>query len=81
MTRTCENIARIVDILKEVCQSSCRLIAEQMEIPKTIVQQILREDLQKWKLCTWYVPHALSTIITRTTLLKQSKVTQTFCTP
>ncbi len=31
-----------------------------MGIPKTIVQQILLEDLQKWKLCTWFVPRALT---------------------
>ncbi len=24
------------------------------------MQQILREDLQKWKLCAWYVPHTLT---------------------
>ncbi len=32
-----ENIARVVDILKEDCQCSCRLIVEQMGISKTIV--------------------------------------------
>ncbi len=53
-------MACIVDILKEDCRSSCRLIAEWTGIPKTIVQQILREGLQKWKLCTWFVPHALT---------------------
>ncbi len=31
-----------------------------MGIPKTIVQQILREDLQKWKLCLQFVLHALT---------------------
>ncbi len=45
MIRTRENTAHIADILKEDCRSSCRLIAEQMGIPKTIVPQILREDL------------------------------------
>ncbi len=24
------------------------------------MQQILCEDLQKWKLCAWFVPHALT---------------------
>ncbi len=59
-TRTHENIAHIADILKEDRRSSCRLIAEQMGIPKTIVQQILCEDLQKWKLTMRFVPHALT---------------------
>ncbi len=45
MTRTCENIARTVDILKEDRWSSCRLIAEWMGISKTNVQQILHDDL------------------------------------
>ncbi len=50
-TRTRKNIARVANILKENRRSLCRLIAEQMGIPKTIAQQILREDLRKWKLC------------------------------
>ncbi len=31
-----------------------------MGIPKTIAQQIMYEDLQKWKLCVRFVPHALT---------------------
>ncbi len=60
MTRTCENIARVANILKEDRRSSCRLLAERMGIPKTIVQQILCEDSQKWKICMWFVSHALT---------------------
>ncbi len=59
-TRMHKNIARIADILKEDHWSSCRLLAEWTGIPKTIVQQILYEDLQKRKLCTWFVPHTLT---------------------
>ncbi len=58
--RTCKNIARIADILKEDRQSSCRLKAEWTGIPKTIMQQILHEDLQKWKLCVRFVSDALT---------------------
>jgi hypothetical protein len=29
-----------------------RLIADTLSIPKTLVLQILREDLKKWKLCS-----------------------------
>ncbi len=84
-TRIRKNIARVVDILMEDRWSSCRLIAEQMGIPRTVVQQILRENLQKWKLCVWFVPHPMtnrmnSALITLTTLLKRSKATQTFWT-
>ncbi len=56
-----KNIARVADILKEDQWSLCKLIAEWTGIPKTIVQQILHEDFQKWKLCTWFVPRALTT--------------------
>ncbi len=58
MTRTRKNIAHIADISKENHRFSCRLIAEWTGIPKTIVQQILRENLQKWKLCLQFVPQA-----------------------
>ncbi len=57
-TKTRKNIARVADILKEDCQSPCRLIAERMEMLKPIVQKNLLEDLQKWKLCAQFVPHA-----------------------
>ncbi len=82
-----KNIVNVADILKEDRRSLCRLIAEWTGIPKTIVQLILCEDLQKWKLCTWFVPHALTAkqkeqpSITLTILLKRSRETQTFWTP
>ncbi len=37
MTRTCKNIARVVDILKEDCRFSCRLVGEWTRILKTTV--------------------------------------------
>ncbi len=49
-TRTRKNIACVANILKDDCWSSCTLISERTGIPKTNVQQILRKDLQKWKL-------------------------------
>ncbi len=58
--KTHKNIARVAHILKEDRRSLCRLIAEWTGTPKTIVQQILCKDLQKWKLCMWFVPHALT---------------------
>ncbi len=58
--KNAQNITRIADILKKDRQSLCRLIAEQTAIPKPIVQQILLEDLQKRKLCMWFVPHTLT---------------------
>ncbi len=81
--KTCENIVPLADILKKDRWSSCKLIAEWTGIPKTIVQQILRKDLQKQKLCTRFVLYALTAEqkeqrIRLTTLLKQSKATQNF---
>ncbi len=58
-TRTNKNIAPVANILKEDRRSLCKLIAEWTGIPKTIVQQILHEDLQEWKLRVLFVPHAL----------------------
>ncbi len=59
-TRThCENSARVANILKKDRRSLCRLI-EWVGIPKTIMQKILREDLQKRKLCIWFMLHALT---------------------
>ncbi len=43
--RTRKNIARVADILKEDRRSLGGLIAEQTGIPKSIVQQILCDDL------------------------------------
>jgi hypothetical protein len=37
-----------------------RVIAESLNIPKTVVLRILREDLGKRKLCARFVPHSLT---------------------
>jgi hypothetical protein len=36
------------------------MIAESFNIPKTVVLQILKEDLGKRKLCALFVPHSLT---------------------
>ena len=36
------------------------MIAESLNIPKTVVLQILKEDLGKRKLCAYFVPHSLA---------------------
>jgi len=36
------------------------MIAESLKIPKTVVLQILKEDLGKRKLCARFVPHSLT---------------------
>jgi hypothetical protein len=37
-----------------------RMIAESLNIPKTVVLRILKEDLGKTKLCARCVPHSLT---------------------
>jgi tRNA(Ile)-lysidine synthase TilS/MesJ len=36
------------------------MIAESLNIPNTVVLQILKEDLGKRKLCAHFVPHCLT---------------------
>ena len=36
------------------------MIAESLNIPKTVVLRILKEDLGKRKLCARFVPHSLT---------------------
>jgi hypothetical protein len=36
------------------------MIAESLEIPKTVFLRILKEDLGKKKLCERFVPHSLT---------------------
>jgi len=36
------------------------MIAESLNIPKTVVLQIMKEDLGKRKLCAHFVPHFLT---------------------
>ena len=60
MTRTEVNIAAISDLVKNDHQITSRMIAEYLNIPKTVVLWILKEDLGKRKLCARFVPHSLT---------------------
>ena len=57
MTRTKVNIAA-ADLVKYEHQITSRMIADSLNIPKTLVLQILEEDLGKRKLCARFVPHS-----------------------
>ena len=59
-TQTEVNIAAVVDWVKNDCQIASRMIAESLNIPKTIVLWILKENLGKRKLCAHFVPHYLT---------------------
>jgi hypothetical protein len=59
-TRTEVNTAAVADLVKNDRRIASRLIAESLNIPKTVVLRILKEDLGKRKLCVRFVPHCLT---------------------
>ena len=59
-SRTDDKIAAVDKIFQEGRKVTSRLIADTLGIPKTVVLRILREDLKKRKLCSRFVPHALT---------------------
>jgi len=59
-TRTEVNIAAVADLVKNDHRIASRMIAESLNIPKTVVLWILKEDLGKRKLCARFVPHCLT---------------------
>jgi len=58
--RTDVNIAAVADLVKNERRITSRMIAESLNIPKTVVLPILKEDLGKRKLCAPFVPHSLT---------------------
>jgi hypothetical protein len=60
LTLTAVNIAAIADLVKNYYQITSRMIAESLNISKTVVLCILKEDLGKRKLCAHFVPHSLT---------------------
>jgi hypothetical protein len=60
LTRTEVNIAAAADLVKYDHRITSSLITESLNIPKTVVFQILKEDLGKRKLCAHLVPHSLT---------------------
>jgi len=59
-TRTELNIAAVADLVKKDRRISSRMIVESLNIHKTVVLRILKEDLEKRKLCACFVPHSLT---------------------
>jgi hypothetical protein len=58
-TRTEVNIGAVADLVKDDRRIASRMTAESLNIPKTVVLRILKEDLGKRKLCARFVPHFL----------------------
>ena len=59
-TQTEVNIAAVADFVKNDHQIPSRIIAESLNIPKTVVLQILKEDLGKRKMCADFIPQSLT---------------------
>ena len=59
LARTEVNIAAVADLDKNDRLIASRMKAESLNIPKTVVLQILNEDLGKGKLCVHVVPHSM----------------------
>jgi len=59
-SRTDDNIAAVDRMVEEDRNVTSRLIADTLGIPKPVVLRILREDLKKRKLCSRFVPNALT---------------------
>jgi hypothetical protein len=61
-TRTEVNIATVADMVKNDRRIASRKIAESLNIPKTVVLRILKENLGKGKLYTppFFPPHSLT---------------------
>jgi len=58
--RNAVNIAGVDYLVKNDRRIKLRMIAECLNIPKTVVLQILKEDLGKRKLCARFVPQSLT---------------------
>jgi len=58
-TRTEVNIAAVADLVKNDRRIASRMIAESLNILKTVVLRILKDDLGKTKLCASFFPHFL----------------------
>jgi hypothetical protein len=59
-TRNEVNIATVVGLFKNDGRIASRMITESLNIPKTVVLRILKEDLGNRKLCARFVPHPLT---------------------
>lgn len=55
-----ENIDGVRTLIERDRRSTCRMIADELHIPKTTVHEILTEILGKKKVCAKFVPHFLT---------------------
>lgn len=69
-SQTDDSVHKVREVLDEDWRLSVRMIAEECGIPKAIVQCILTEDLQLWKVCSKMVPKVLMSEMKEQRLLK-----------
>jgi len=50
-------MAAVADLVKNDCRIATSMMAESLNVPKTVVLWILKEDLGKRKLCAHFIPH------------------------
>jgi hypothetical protein len=60
LTQTEVKIAAVADLVKNCRRIASRRIAKSLNIPKTAVLWILKDDLGNRKLCACFVPHSLT---------------------
>jgi len=60
MTQTEVNMAAVADLVKNDHRIATSMIAESLNVPKTVVLRILKEDLGKRKLCAHFIPHSFT---------------------
>jgi len=53
-------MAAVADLVKNDHRIATSMIAESLNVPKTVVLRILKEDLGKRKLCTHFIPHSFT---------------------
>ena len=56
--RNAVNIVGVDDLVKNDSRIASRMIAESLNISRTVVLRILKDDLGKRKLCARFVPHS-----------------------
>ena len=59
-TGTEVNIAAVVNLVKNDRRIASKMIAESLNIPKTVFLRIMKEDLGKRKSCARFIRHALT---------------------
>ena len=59
-TQTEVNIPTVADLVKNDRRITSSMIAESLNIPKTVVLRILKGDVGKRTLCARFVPHSLT---------------------